>query len=145
MRFQGNGPIGLKLGIHVPQDLYYNSQYRFWDIWGFGHFTGRDMCRDGHFWSILGDFNKKQPSRHMSGPVKFPKHQISKNLQVTIVVGVLRYIYTNFQANWTISLETHKLSAYKFFLIHFLKSQKITVFGQKKGAFFGRFCRNFGN
>ena len=109
--------------------------YFKFDIWCFRHFTGPDMCRGGLFWSILGDFYQKQPFSHISGAVTCPKHQISYLKQVTIVVGVLRYIYTNFQANWTISLETHKISAEIFFFNTFLKSQKMTVFGQKRGIF----------
>ena len=39
MRFQENGPIYLKMDIHVPYDPYYRAKDRFFDILCFWHFT----------------------------------------------------------------------------------------------------------
>ena len=55
MRFQGNGPIGLKIGIHVPQGPCQRHRESFLDILSFGYFIGPDMCRGGLFWSILNE------------------------------------------------------------------------------------------
>ena len=46
MRLQGNGPIGLKIGINVPQDPYYNSQSFYFGYSVFLPFYGtRDVFR----------------------------------------------------------------------------------------------------
>ena len=109
MHFQGNCPIGLKIGINVPQDPYYNSylQILWIFIWCFGHFTGPDMCRDGYF--LLNCNNcSRGPKVHLYQFLGQLDHFPRKN----------RTFPQKF-----------------FFLIHFLKSQKMTVFGQKRGIF----------
>ena len=43
IKSEGNGPIGLKIGIDVPYDLCYNFKEGFLDILLFSNFMAAEM------------------------------------------------------------------------------------------------------
>ena len=75
MHFQENGPIRLIFCINVPWGIFHKVGSHFF-IFGVLVILWVRVCAEGAFFSQNWP---KKPPLHITGPVKWPKHQIWKN------------------------------------------------------------------
>ena len=94
---QGNGPICLKIGIHVPQYLYQTFKRAFLEFLCFCHFRGPEIRKKVFFWSKTLKIDPKQYFLRISGPVKWQKHKNSKKALLYLQYGYQGTCIPNFR------------------------------------------------